>query len=59
MEQAFLNYILNQEMEEEDLIARLRAASDLDEVNDIIDAAQDTLSADEIQSIVNRLHIQL
>ena len=59
MEQAFVNYILNQEMEEEDLVGKLRAANSLDEVNAIINAAYDSLPAAAVEDVVNRLHIQL
>lgn len=59
MEQAFVNYILNQEMEEEDLVGKLRAANSIDEVNEIINAAYDSLPASAIEDVVNRLHIQL
>lgn len=59
MDNIFGNYIMQMEMEEEDLIGRLQGAETDEEIVSIVEEARNTFSTDVINEVLRKLQIAI
>lgn len=59
MDNIFGNYIMQMEMEEEDLIGRLQAAETDEEIISIVEEARNTFTTDVINEVLRKLQIAI
>lgn len=59
MDNVFGNYIMQMEMEEEDLIGRLQAAETDEEIISIVEEARNTFTTDVINEVLRKLQIAI
>lgn len=57
MDEIFMNYIMESEMEEEELIDLLQSAETEEEIADIIQDASSTFTTDVIEEVCRKLQI--
>lgn len=55
----FGNYIMQMEMEEEDLIGRLQSAETDEEIVSIVEEARNTFTTDVIDEVLRKLQIAI
>ena len=55
----FGNYIMQMEMEEEDLVGRLQAAKTDEEIISIVEEARNTFTTDVINEVLRKLQIAI
>jgi hypothetical protein len=55
----FGNYIMQMEMEEEDLVGRLQAAETDEEIISIVEEARNTFTTDVINEVLRKLQIAI
>jgi cell division protein YceG involved in septum cleavage len=55
----FGNYVMQMEMEEEDLIGRLQAAETDEEIISIVEEARNTFTTDVINEVLRKLQIAI
>lgn len=59
MDNIFGNYIMQMEMEEEDLIGRLQGAETDEEIISIVEEARNTFTTDVINEVLRKLQIAI
>lgn len=59
MDNIFGNYIMQMEMEEEDLIGRLQGAETDEEIVSIVEEARNTFTTDVINEVLRKLQIAI
>lgn len=59
MDNIFGGYIMQMEMEEEDLIGRLQGAETDEEIVSIVEEARNTFSTDVINEVLRKLQIAI
>ena len=59
MDNTFGNYIMQMEMEEEDLIGRLQGAETDEEIVSIVEEARNTFTTDVINEVLRKLQIAI
>lgn len=59
MDSIFGNYIMQMEMEEEDLVGRLQAAETDEEIVSIVEEAKNTFTTDVIDEVLRKLQIAI
>ena len=59
MDNIFGNYIMQMEMEEEDLVGRLQAAETDEEIISIVEEARNTFTTDIINEVLRKLQIAI
>lgn len=55
----FGNYIMQMEMEEEDLVGRLQAAESDEEIISIVEEARKTFTTDVVDEVLRKLQIAI
>jgi cell division protein YceG involved in septum cleavage len=55
----FGNYVMQMEMEEEDLVGRLQAAETDEEIISIVEEARNTFTTDVINEVLRKLQIAI